>query len=640
MDKFINQSLDTPLILECKRKNFKKIIQLLNSGCNPNLMNKYYDSAASLYNIDKKFYSEKAYISGVNNPNNFFNPNKNFLNPDKNKIFIRCIQPADDNARICELYLNAYSEYMNLSEESDMVFEKWFTKVFTQDMKNIYEWYGKGYRQQTAFWVACINKEIIGTIAVVPVPYPESYNFETKTYEIAELRRLSISNKYQRMGIGKLLIDHSEQWCKKIGYKTISLETLPIMYKATSFYEKMGYEKILQSKVIKFSKSLNFDFNISKNIKKEPMVKYTKEFLINDIVTGKYPFPYKYTFTSFGTIQQYYMNLYNFDTSSYVKNHKFDMSYYNETDTLPLPSCNILNGENKIIQKLMSKNDLPSDICIFLNEKITEESTTITDYFNEIPRMQAIYKKDGVAPIELFRQRAIAEKIVEKSIRKFGKDFAKPYAVRRAIYGAFSGANLFKPVLAKTIYGLFSKYMDKNISVMDCSAGWGDRLIGAMSCKNVIRYLGFDPNLRLKNGYEKAIQAFSGVSTMYRNFEIQNIPFEDSFISETFDLVFTSPPFFDVEIYNTESETQSTARHSTFDSWLYGWLFPMIQKSWSVLNSNGYLALYINDDENDTICSPMLNYASTLPNNLWMGVFGVESQTRGKFRSLYVWKKY
>jgi hypothetical protein len=74
-----------------------------------------------------------------------------------------------------------------------------------------------------------------------------------------------------------------------------------------------------------------------------------------------------------------------------------------------------------------------------------------------------------------------------------------------------------------------------------------------------------------------------------------------------YDLVFTSPPFFDFELYE-KSETQSVEKFTTLDKWLNGFLFPLIQKSYDALVIGGYLGLYISDYNNVHFTKDMFNY--------------------------------
>ena len=63
---------------------------------------------------------------------------------------------------------------------------------------------------------------------------------------------------------------------------------------------------------------------------------------------------------------------------------------------------------------------------------------------------------------------------------------------------------------------------------------------------------------------------------------------------ETFDLVFSSPPFFDFEIY-TDAPGQSTQSFPEYEDWLVNFLFFAMNKCWSVLEDDGHMAIHITD---------------------------------------------
>ena len=75
-------------------------------------------------------------------------------------------------------------------------------------------------------------------------------------------------------------------------------------------------------------------------------------------------------------------------------------------------------------------------------------------------------------------------------------------------------------------------------------------------------------------------------------------PLEDAALEEDgpplYDTVFTSPPYFDFEIY-ADAATQSCARHPTLARWLDGWLEPVLRKAWAHLAPRGHLALHVCD---------------------------------------------
>lgn len=117
-------------------------------------------------------------------------------------------------------------------------------------------------------------------------------------------------------------------------------------------------------------------------------------------------------------------------------------------------------------------------------------------------------------------------------------------------------ATTFMPGYAKALYEHFNAK-----SVLDPCAGWGDRLVGAASSSLVERYVAFDPNSTLRSGYAALMKLYghsvtklSAQGLVFSNsFEVRTQPFEVGALaleSNSFDLVFTSPPFFDYEMYN------------------------------------------------------------------------------------------
>lgn len=145
----------------------------------------------------------------------------------------------------------------------------------------------------------------------------------------------------------------------------------------------------------------------------------------------------------------------------------------------------------------------------------------------------------------------------------------------------------FNPAIARSI-------MDElgGADVLDPCAGWGDRLVAAIAGSSARTYLGFDPNTTLAPGYARVIQRY-GDKSRHRvvSAEAQNaLPG----IDRSFDLVFTSPPYFDTEHYSDEP-TQSFARFPTYDAWCAGFYFPVIEHSIRLLRPGGHFALNIAD---------------------------------------------
>lgn len=134
--------------------------------------------------------------------------------------------------------------------------------------------------------------------------------------------------------------------------------------------------------------------------------------------------------------------------------------------------------------------------------------------------------------------------------------------------------------------------------VLDFSAGWGDRLVGAAAAKTVLSYQAFDPNTDLIPGHTAIIERLvdeprrKNFSVIYEPAQHVELPY-----GRTYDLIFTSPPFFDLEIY-TDKAGQSVLDFTTRDAWLVGFLFVCFRKFWKVLEFGGHMAIHMSDDWN------------------------------------------
>ena len=97
----------------------------------------------------------------------------------------------------------------------------------------------------------------------------------------------------------------------------------------------------------------------------------------------------------------------------------------------------------------------------------------------------------------------------------------------------------FKPSTAKYIYKLFNA-----TNVLDPTAGWGGRMLGAMSLG--IDYTGWDTNLNMKSSYSKIRNCCEYTGISHINWESC---FDGDFSRYEYDLVLTSPPYSNMEIY-------------------------------------------------------------------------------------------
>jgi len=138
---------------------------------------------------------------------------------------------------------------------------------------------------------------------------------------------------------------------------------------------------------------------------------------------------------------------------------------------------------------------------------------------------------------------------------------------------------IFKPSISKYIY---KKYNAK--SVLDPTAGWGGRLLGASSLD--IKYTGFDTNTSLKKGYDK----------MIHDLDLKNVEmiYQDSlsydFSDLKYDLVLTSPPYYNLELYENMTPFESE------DIFYNEFLIPLMNKCFQYLQDGGKMCFNISPE--------------------------------------------
>lgn len=162
---------------------------------------------------------------------------------------------------------------------------------------------------------------------------------------------------------------------------------------------------------------------------------------------------------------------------------------------------------------------------------------------------------------------------------------------------------------------------------LDPTAGWGDRLRVAIA--SGVEYVGVDSNYSMQPAYKAIIEDKAGGDTS--KYKVKKGRFQNVKIDGMFDLVFTSPPFFTVEVYENMTEWKDV------EHFMKEFLRPFLRKSHKHLEKNGHLVLYIEDRPEAEFIDLMKEYVlDTFPDMKYEGAFYYEGT---KPRPYYVWKK-
>ncbi len=149
----------------------------------------------------------------------------------------------------------------------------------------------------------------------------------------------------------------------------------------------------------------------------------------------------------------------------------------------------------------------------------------------------------------------------------------------------------FCPKNARDIY---TRYFDKDsdICILDTSAGFGSRMSASLALNH--NYLGIDPNknlvLKLEE-YGKFLKDNNLTTAKYRILCQGSEQFTPMLVNQ-FNLSFTSPPYFNLEVYDNDS-CESTKNYNNYDLWLERFAKPTIENTYKYLKVGGYAMINI-----------------------------------------------
>lgn len=316
-------------------------------------------------------------------------------------------------------------------------------------------------------------------------------------------------------------------------------------------------------------------------------------------------------------------------------------------------------GEYKDFENVQEKYDYKhkySDIPLGVIDK-SHAFNNISDYFQQENRMKC-GSNTCSAPLEIWndfdklttmnwhfwRSGVMGDSdLTEKSFRS---------GFRLGTYTATQ----FKPSVAKALY---EKHQAENI--LDTSCGWGDRLAGFYGTPKTKLYVGCDPNPDVFEVYKKQCVFYEKVITGQepkliekenyfecigsKTVKIWNLPSEDvewTLYNDTFDLYFTSPPYFETEKYASDTdkvENQSWSRYNSFESWKNDFFFDVTKKVWPTIRDGGYMMINIieprgRNGQRFGLCDDMVETFSNFDNSFYVGKIGMRMMARPNAKEL------
>lgn len=282
---------------------------------------------------------------------------------------------------------------------------------------------------------------------------------------------------------------------------------------------------------------------------------------------------------------------------------------------------------------LRNRLSIPNFVIMALKSGDYEKLNLISDFFIEHLRIRA-YRSDDP------QHQSVADywRANRDRIRANTGNILEH--MRENIYHHKIEVGTFRPTVATGIVQLLRYQFGTNCNtILNPCAGWGDRLIGIAAAGHITGGLvDVDPNRELCVIYPQILNWTEKCTGKHEiaNYKCICSPFEDiapdtlraiirewSVSDDGFDLVMCDPPYFDLEIYDPNDPTQSTARYKTFDEWYDKFLLTTAQNSCAVLRKGGVFALIINQQyKGRKFLQKMVNdiTATTRANMRYLGV--------------------
>lgn len=252
-----------------------------------------------------------------------------------------------------------------------------------------------------------------------------------------------------------------------------------------------------------------------------------------------------------------------------------------------------------------------SNYLTLTKSDIVELNQAAKLYFKSIHLDNYVY--DEMSDTDLFQLR----------VYKLGQKIF-PHGFTAFRIGYIQVAVNYPPLTAKYIWERYTNHIKNQdvINVYDSSAGWGGRILGAMSTDPDLpqyHYIGNDPNpdnfipeLGITR-YEALANFFNEKSSRINSLQkalgykqntfhifqegsedIGNHPDFQQYKGQL-DMVFSSPPYFNREAY-AEDEKQSYKKFgSSYESWREGFLRPTLTTAYNALKNERYILWNIAD---------------------------------------------
>lgn len=252
----------------------------------------------------------------------------------------------------------------------------------------------------------------------------------------------------------------------------------------------------------------------------------------------------------------------------------------------------------------------------------------VVNYFTMEERLTTIANK-GLSFYDVWKNRGKIEAeypYVKKVLMHYKKEYNTYPEIKvwKRIYDLYYGSiAIFRPLQAMEIYCRFQP-----TSILDFTMGWGGRLVGA-SALGIKSYIGIDKNKRLEKPYEKMVNFLKQAGSETKIELHFKDALEIDYSKFNYDMVLTSPPYYNLEFYGGEYKPLSK------EEWNIQFYEPLLERTYKYLKPGGHYCLNISREIYESAAKKVLGACKI---KISMKKF---KRTTGnqKDEFIYIWKK-
>jgi hypothetical protein len=222
----------------------------------------------------------------------------------------------------------------------------------------------------------------------------------------------------------------------------------------------------------------------------------------------------------------------------------------------------------------------------------------LCEYF--FPNIYECYQKGNRSPAERWSDDRSLQILIKNRLQY--ADRLSDSSIRTGIKLVFNAVTNFKPVIAKYLYKTYAP----NGKVFDYSCGFGSRMLAAMSLD--MEYVGCEPNLKTYSNLQK-FGSFLSERTKGSFFVVDKGSEEYLHKENYFDIAFSSPPFFDYEIYS-QDPGQSIVKYPVYEDWLINFWRKTIANCYSYLIPGGHFGVCISLNKHEHMIEKTKEYCN------------------------------